>query len=94
MRLGQAWSLEGRDDDGERRGRQDGASHPLDCADRDHLGAVLRDAGADARQGEDGHAGEIDLTTPEVVGGPTTQQQESREGQDVGVDDPLRAGVR
>ena len=91
--LGKTGSMERRHDDGERRRRQDGSADALNRANRDHLGAVVRQARADAREGEDSHAHQIDVSATEVVGRATTEQQEARESEDVRVDDPLRARV-
>ena len=82
-----------RHDNGQGRGRKDRAANSLDCADGHHLGAGLGEARPDARQGEHHDPREVDVTATKVVGGATTEEQEAREGQDVGVDDPLRTRI-
>jgi hypothetical protein len=85
---------------GERRGeqaqrgrREDGTAEALQRPGRDQLAAVLGEAAEEAGRGEDDQTDEEDLLAAEQVSRAAAAEQEARERQRVGVEDPGEAGV-
>ena len=85
---------EGRDDDREGRRREDRATDALHRSGGGEPRGGLREATHQARHGEQDEAEEEHPTPAEEVGGAPAEEQEAREREDVGVDDPLQAGRR
>jgi hypothetical protein len=81
---------EGGGDDRQRGGRDDGAAEALHGARDDQRGLVGRQATGQRGEGEEQHPGHEDAPAPEQVRRAAAEEQEAREGQRVGVDDPLQ----
>lgn len=83
----------GRGEDRQRGGRQHGRADALHGPGRDQHPGVLREPARETGGGEEREPDQEDPLAPEEVGGPAAQQQESGEGQRVGVDHPLQPGL-
>ena len=81
----------GGGEDRECRRGEDGRTESLHRPGSHQPRLVLRQAPEETRGREDGEAHQKDATPPEEVGGPATEEEETGEGQRVGVDHPLQA---
>ena len=85
--------LEGAGDDREAGGGDHRGAEALDRAGADQDALAVGERAAERGGGEEADADQEDLAAGEEVGGAPGQHQEAGEGERVGVDHPLQAGV-